>query len=199
MPKGIPLTEGEQNRRRHEVFNASVSLFLEKGFQETSMQAIAESAGMGKSTLYDYFDNKDEILLSFVEDAIYDLTEKARQIVNQDLPAAERLHQVLHAHLQFLLANKALYTQLTFEVQRLAFGSQERIQAKRHAYQDLLCHLIEDAIREGVFRPVSPLLAVRVILALLTPAVFTSRPTGTPEQMMDEALEIFYRGVIKQT
>ena len=49
-------------------------LFLEKGFQETSMQEIAVASGMGKSTLYDYFKTKDEILLSVVEDGIYDLT-----------------------------------------------------------------------------------------------------------------------------
>jgi AcrR family transcriptional regulator len=199
MPKGIPLTEEEQNRRRHEVFNASVSLFLEKGFQETTMQTIAESAGMGKSTLYDYFKTKDDILLSFVEDAVYDLTEQARQIANQDIAAAEKLHQVLHAHLEYLMANKEFFTKLTFEVQRLALDSQQRIQAKRHSYQDLLCRLIEEAVREGAFRPVNPLLATRTILALLTPAVYTSRPTGTPEQMMDEALDIFYHGVIKQT
>jgi len=39
--------------------------------------------------------------------------------------------------------------------------------------------------------------AARTILSWLTPAVFTSRPTGTPEQMMmNEAIEIFYRGVM---
>jgi hypothetical protein len=54
---------------------------------------------------------------------------------------------------------------------------------------------VEDAIHEGTFRPVNPLLATRAILSLLSPAVFTSRPTGTPEQMMDEAIEIFYKGV----
>jgi TetR/AcrR family transcriptional regulator, cholesterol catabolism regulator len=195
MPKGIPLTKEEQNRRRHEVFTASMHLFLEKGFRETTMREIAQAAAMGKSTLYDYFKTKDEILLSVVEDEIFDLTELAKQITSQDIPAAEKLHQIMHAHLEFLQANKEFYTKMTYEVQRLDIESQRRIQAKRHAYQDLLCNLVEDAIHEGTFRPVNPLLATRAILSLLSPAVFTSRPTGTPEQMMDEAIEIFYKGV----
>jgi len=198
MPKGIPLTEEEQNRRRHEVFNASLSLFLEKGFQETSMESIAKAAGMGKSTLYDYFRTKDEILVSFMEDTIDHLNARAKQIAGQDLPAVERLHQFLQAHLAHLLANKAFYIKMTYEVQRLGLESQQRIQVRRYAYQDLLCKIIEDAIWEGSFRAVNPLLAARTILALLTPAVYTSRPTGTPEQMMDEALDIFYQGVMKQ-
>ena len=68
MPKGIPLTDEELDRRRHEIFDRSVDLFFEKGFRETSMREIAEAAGMGKSSLYDYFETKDEILVWAVED-----------------------------------------------------------------------------------------------------------------------------------
>jgi AcrR family transcriptional regulator len=199
MPKGIPLTEKDLDRRRHEIFNASVTLFLEKGFQETTMQQIADSAGMGKSTLYDYFATKDEILVSYVEDAIFDLVEQARQIASGDIPSDEKLRQVMHLHLEYLLANKEFYTRLTFEVQRLGPESQRRIQARRHAYQDLLRQLIEDAVREGAFRPVNALLAARTIMTLLTPVAYTTRPTGTPDEMLDEALDIFYHGVMKQT
>ena len=195
MPKGIPLTPEELDRRRHQVFFASMHLFLEKGFQETSMQEIAAASDMGKSTLYDYFKTKDEILLSVVEDGLYDLTELAKKIASQDLPAAEKIHQVMFAHLEYLLENKEFYNRMMYEVQRLGQESQRRIQIRRHAYQDMLCRLVEDATREGTFRAVNPLLAARTIMSLLTPAVFTSRPTGTPKQMMEEAIEIFIRGV----
>jgi hypothetical protein len=77
----------------------------------------------------------------------------------------------------------------------LALDSQQRIQASRHAYQDLICRLIEEAVQEGVFRPVDSLLATRTILALLTPVAYTSRPTGTPDEMLHMALDIFLYGV----
>ncbi len=195
MPKGIPLTPEEMDRRRHQVYASSMHLFLEKGFQETTMQEIAATAGMGKSTLYDYFKTKDEILISLVEDQIQDLTEQGQQITSQDLPAAEKIHQVMRTHLEYLLENKELYTRIMFEVQRLGPESQRRLQVQRHAYQDLLCKLVEEATREGSFRVVNPLLAARTILTMMSPAVFTTRPTGTPEQMMDEAIEIFMYGV----
>ena len=50
MPKGIPLTEEELDRRRHEIFGASVHLFLKKGFRETSMPKMGRpTAGLGSS------------------------------------------------------------------------------------------------------------------------------------------------------
>jgi len=195
MPKGIPLTAEDLDRRRQEIFSASVHLFLEKGFQETSMREIAAAAGMGKSSLYDYFKTKDEILLSVIEDDVDDLNRQVRIITGQALPAIDRLQQVMHTYLNYLLSKKAIFFKLDNEVQRLAVQSQRRIQLKRHELQDMLSSLIKDAIQEGTFRSVNPLLATRTILALLTPAAFTTRPTGTAEQMMDEAFDIFLRGV----
>ena len=152
MPKGVPLTDEEQARRRQEVFNASVHLFLEKGFSETSMREIAAAAGIGKATLYD----------------------------NSGCPS------------------RTFICDSRIEAQRLVLLSQQRIQAARHAYQDMLRHLIEDGIREGAFRPVDPLLATRLLLTMVTPVVFTTRPSGSHQQMMDEALGIFFRGVEAQ-
>ena len=40
MPKGIPLTEEMQEKRREEIFAASVHLFLKKGFNETSLRKL---------------------------------------------------------------------------------------------------------------------------------------------------------------
>lgn len=196
MPKGIPLTEEDLDRRRHQVFEASVHLFLEKGFQETTMQEIAKASRMGKSSLYDYFKTKDEILVSVLEDEFDGLIRRARRLAEGDLPAAEKLRQIIRDYLKYLVEQKDFYTKLLSEVERLDIHEQQRLQVKRHAYQDLLCSLIEQAIQAGTFRPVTPRLAARIILSLMEPAVFTTRPTGTPEEMMDEAIEIFYRGVM---
>jgi len=195
MPKGIPLTEEEMLRRRHEIFNASVNLFLTKGFRETSMREIAESANMGKSSLYDYFRTKDDILLWAVEDELFDLTEAAKEIACQPLPAIEKLRQVMKKHLEFLVERKEFYLKLSFEVQRLSIQSQLRIQEKRHAYQDLIRQLIDEGIREGAFHPVDSLLVTRLLITAITPTVFTSRPTGTPEEMLETALDIVMRGI----
>ena len=195
MPKGIPLTEEELDRRRHEIFAATVGLFLEKGFRETSMREIAEAAEMGKSSLYDYFKTKDEILLWAIEDEILDLTAAVQKIVAQPIPAIERLQQVMHRHLEYLLSSKEFYLKLSFEVQRLAMESQQRIQVKRHAYQDLIRQLIDEGIQEGAFRPIDSLLATRLLITALTPTVFTSRPTGTPQEMLYTAFDIIMKGI----
>src|SRR4051812_38891158 len=106
MPKGVPLTSAEQSQRRREIFDAAVHLFLEQGFQETSMRAIAAAAGMGKSSLYDYFKTKDEILVFVIEQETIILTKQAQAIASRDIPPELRLQQIMEIHAAFMQENR---------------------------------------------------------------------------------------------
>lgn len=195
MPKGIPLTEDELTHRRKEIASVAIHLFMKNGFTETSMREIATTAGTGKSTIYDYFKTKDEVLLSVIEDMIAGATAEARLIIEQPLPAIERLRQVMMKHLEYLVAQKEVYLKLSFEVQRLSLESQQRVQMHRHAYQDLIRKLIDEGIAEGTIRKVDALVAARTLITALTPAVYTSRPSGTPEHMLNEVFDIILKGI----
>jgi TetR/AcrR family transcriptional regulator, cholesterol catabolism regulator len=195
MPKGIPLTEEDQERRRHEIFHQVLPIFMRKGFQETSMQEIAEAAGLGKSTLYDYFQTKDEILVYFFEDQWNDVIEEAQRIAVQNCGIDERLRRIMAAYLESLQANKSMFLKLSLESQRLKVESQKQIQNKRHAYQDMIRALIEAGIREGIFRRVNSLLAARLLVGNVGLVLYGSRLTGTPQNMLRDTLDIFFKGI----
>jgi len=159
------------------------------------MREIAEAAGLGKSTLYDYFKTKDEILVYFFEDQLNDLTAEAQKIAVQNTPADIRLRQIMGSYIENFQANKNLFLKLSFESQRLSAESQKQIQQKRHAYQDMIRALIDEGVREGVFRKVNSLLAARLLVSAISPVIFGSRFTGTPNEMLNESLDIFFKGI----
>ena len=194
MPKGIPLTKEQQQIRRKEIFDATVHLFLEKGFNETSMGEIARAAGMGKSTLYDYFKSKDEILISYYADQIEKITGAGKEIVSQELSTAEKLKGIMRMHLAYLLDNKKFHFKLSAETQRLSAESQKFLQEQRADYRQLLRTVIEEGIQTGEFREVNVNFASRSIYTLLSIAVF-SCPDASPEEIMQEALSIFFSGI----
>jgi len=195
MPKGVPLTEEEVAKRRHEIFHQVASIFLKKGFQETSMREIAEAAGLGKSTLYDYFKTKDEILVYFFEDQLNDITENAQKVALQNLPADKRLRQIMEIYIENLQANKNLFLKLSLESQRLKTASQKQIQQKRHVYQDMIRALIDEGIREGIFRQVNSLLVARLLINAMTPVIHGTRLTITPQEILKDTLDIFFKGI----
>lgn len=61
---------------KKDIFEASKKLFLEFGFQNTSMKAIAEKANVSKSNLYNYFKGKEDIFYSLTDNTAHNI-EKA--------------------------------------------------------------------------------------------------------------------------
>ena len=55
--------------------------------------------------------------------------------------------------------------------------------------------LIEEGISDGRFRPVNAAVAMKTLISMMGPVVFTARPAGTPAQMLDDALDLFFNGI----
>jgi AcrR family transcriptional regulator len=65
-----PAPDRRQRRSadiRERLFHASLQLFAQKGFAETTVEDITEAADVGKGTFFNYFPSKDHILLAFGE------------------------------------------------------------------------------------------------------------------------------------
>lgn len=52
----------EENNKRERILQAAISLFVERGFENTSVQDIAEASQMAKGTVYLYFSSKDNLI-----------------------------------------------------------------------------------------------------------------------------------------
>jgi len=195
MPKGIPLTQAELEQRRQEIAEIAIPLFIRNGFIETSMRQIAKAVGMGKSTLYDYFDSKDDLIVYVAQKHLTGLMQRAEAILEEEGNAADHLQRIMQMHLAFLLENRAFYLRFMTEAQRLKVESQQRLQINRYAYQDLIKTLIETGIQQGCFRPVDATMAMKTIISLMTPVVYTSRPSGTPEEMLAAGMDLVLNGL----
>jgi AcrR family transcriptional regulator len=174
---------------------AAAKLILKNGFTETSVQEIASATGIGKSTFYEFFSSKNEVILLLLDEPLAEVRRKAETIAGENVSAWERITQILHMHLEILLRDKAFIFRLFFEFQRLPLEVQAQHEVKRKAYQDLLINLIEEGIREKNIRPVDPDIAMKSLLSILNTVVMTPRPSNTPEAMLDTALDMLFQGI----
>lgn len=65
------------NERKQHVIRMAHQLFIEKGFQSTSIQDILEHSGISKGTFYNYFSSKNELLIALIK-VIYSKMEQER-------------------------------------------------------------------------------------------------------------------------
>ncbi len=195
MPKGIPFTHTERQVRRLEIAHVAAKLFFEKGFRETSVSQIAKAVGMGKSTLYEFFDSKDEIILLLLEEPLAEVQQRALVIANEGGTIFQCLSRILHMHLEVLLRDRAFIFKLSYEFQRLPLDIQAQHEVIRQTYQDLLVGLINEGIADGSFRAVDADMVMKILLSILSTVILTKRPTGTPDEMLDQALDLILKGI----
>lgn len=62
------------------IYEAGMKLFQEKGFTNTTMQDISERAGVAKSTIFNYFSSKEEIILRFGRNQVAQLKKFAQNL-----------------------------------------------------------------------------------------------------------------------
>lgn len=198
MPKGVPLTEEQIEVKRLAIAHAAAELIFRNGYSETSVSQIARKTGIGKSTIYDYFSSKEEIILTLLDEPLAEVRLNAEKIAASSQGVIQRISQILEMHLDILLRDKAFVFKLSFEFQRLPLEVQARHEVKRQAYQDLLMGLIEEGISAGTFRPVDPDIVMKTLLSILSSVLLTSRPRGTPREMLASALDVIFRGLVEQ-
>ncbi|MCH1624523.1 TetR/AcrR family transcriptional regulator [Ferdinandcohnia quinoae] len=64
------------NNRKRKVADIALKLFIEKGFQQTSIQEIIEKANISKGTFYNYFTSKNDCIADILEFLRYDASQK---------------------------------------------------------------------------------------------------------------------------
>jgi len=63
-------------QKRREIIDAAAALFVEQGYERTSMNAISERVGGSKATLYGYFDSKEALLKAVLAESVAEEAER---------------------------------------------------------------------------------------------------------------------------
>ena len=195
MPKGIPISERMRQRMRHRIFNVAARLFLNQGYHETSMRQVAEAARMGKSTLYDYFRNKEELLLYFVEQEMDTTHQDAVRIASMNIPVEEKLRRILRSLWAYLEENKEMTVLIVRESSRLGEKATQRIDARRENYRKILEGVIRQGIQEGIFRVANPTLAASALHSTMTMPWLWVRGDEGVDDIVDELVDLFLSGI----
>lgn len=98
----------EQNKinKRKGILEAAIKLFSEKGYEQTSIEELAREAGIGKGTIYSYFETKRDIVHAFCEDQLEHTRNELTANTNLDTPLKEQLLVIFMAEFKHQTQNK---------------------------------------------------------------------------------------------
>jgi AcrR family transcriptional regulator len=156
--------------RQDEILDVAQELFVRRGFGGTSVQALIDEVGIAKGTFYHHFPSKAAVLEALLERLIGEIPALVRPVLDD----AERgALASFRAFFSTLDAWKAERAPLMVAIDRaLHDGSRVDLveglrQATRAMAVPLVVEVVEQGIREGVFRTRSPEHAGRVVWSIL--------------------------------
>lgn len=101
------MTREEKKRRtRKAIITAAVELFGQKGFDKTSIEELARLAGVGKGTIYTYFQTKSEIFYAFCEEQLEFIHKELARKTDPEAPLIEQVMTIFMGEFLHVTKNK---------------------------------------------------------------------------------------------
>lgn len=140
------------SKTREKLVDVARQLFAKMGVENTTMNDIAIASQKGRRTLYTYFKSKEEIYLAVVESELDILSDTMRRVVEKDVPADEKLMEMIYTHLdavkEVVYRNGTLRADFFRDTWRV-----EKVRKRFDAKQVLLFReVLREGQKEGLFR-----------------------------------------------
>jgi TetR/AcrR family fatty acid metabolism transcriptional regulator len=142
QPAVPPRASGEKYQR---ILDAAVAVFAEKGFHVARVADIASRAGVADGTVYLYFKNKEEILMTAINTAFDAFVNQARTELAKIPSPAEKLRRLAFMHLSALGSNRNLAVVFQMELRQSA----RFLAPFSHDHMVEYLGLVREAIRQG--------------------------------------------------
>jgi len=150
------------------IIAAATKVFAKKGFFNARISDIAKEAKVADGTIYLYFNNKIDILLSVFEEEIGTIIIQTRKLLDEEQDARKRLEIFVVKHLTTMKKNKYLAEVIQIELRQTTKLVKEYRNSKFNEYIDIIAEIIEQGQRQNIFRQdIKPNLAKRTIFGAL--------------------------------
>ena len=133
---------------RSRILKMSRRLFTAKGYENTTMEDIAEASEVSKATLYNYFSSKENLLLGIVEAALEEIRQLVTVELCQEPDSVEKIRQVLET----LAVDSIRYITLTRRIFYLNVSEGNALHVTRLELLEILRQLVDEARERGQLR-----------------------------------------------
>ncbi len=183
---------------REQLIDIAAQMFDQKGYAHTSINDIAKAIGLGRSAVYHYFRNKEEILAALVEAEALTPSHQLQELSGEaGLTPSARLRRAIVDGIERRLASGSRF----IVISRLEAQIPEELgplynKGRRDIYE-FYVRCISEGIASGEFRPVDPKIAAFAVIGMAT---WTSRwyaPSGprTPQEIGEVIADFALHGL----
>jgi TetR/AcrR family transcriptional repressor of mexJK operon len=205
-PRGRPPQRSEAETRQL-IVEAATSMFLSQGFGGTSMEAVAQAAGVSKKTIYRFVATKEELLEAVIDTRSTAMRSPIGRDAGPDPAAAEQaLRQFLHELARLVLAEETVALNRLVHTEALRFPAMAQVfyQAAPIRNAEALRVWLEAQCEHGILHIEDCLIGAQALVSMtiaepLRAATLGVAPLPTRAEIelrVNMAVDLFLRGCL---
>jgi TetR/AcrR family fatty acid metabolism transcriptional regulator len=181
------------------ILDAAEKVIAENGFHGSQVSKIAKEAGVADGTIYLYFKNKEDILISLFQDRLGQLVDMFNSSIRETSASDEALRKVCEIHFTQLEQNVNLAYVTQIELRQSSLELRKAIGHAVKPYIQLIEHILEKGVAEGTFRNDLDIKLTRLLLfgamdEVVTSWLISGRKYSLASQV-EKTVDFFLRGL----
>lgn len=135
-----------------QIIDAAVIVIAEYGYHQAQVSKIAKQAGVADGTIYLYFKNKEDILISLFEEKMGEFVEKIEEEIAGVQSASEKLSLLINKHFDILSGDPHLAIVTQLELRQSNKELRLKINAVLKGYLALVDSVLKEGMNNGEFK-----------------------------------------------
>jgi len=140
-----------QKPKFKQIIDAAVITIAENGYHQSQVSKIAKQAGVADGTIYLYFKNKEDILVSVFREKMGQFIDKLTKIIEEKNTASEKLHLLIENHFRILSEDTHLAIVTQLELRQTNKELRKQINQVLKGYLQLVDQILQKGIETGEF------------------------------------------------
>lgn len=179
------------------IYAAAVQIVTTHGVDGLTMDRVAETAGVAKGSLYNYFGNKRDLI-----DFVYEKTvEPAKlifeEVMAKELSARERLEEMLRMWFDYFATNRGIFNFLFNDSRVSDMADSHKRSCRTQGIADLTV-VFRQGVSRGEFRPIDPARAAEMFLGAVITSIeqqIASNEHRPAEETVATLMDLFLKGL----
>jgi AcrR family transcriptional regulator len=186
--------------RQKEIFDTAAALFARRGYSRTSMRDLAEALGLQKSSLYHYFESKEELLHRLLDEFMDQALERLEALCSLPMDPAAKLSAYLRFYTTFYAGDRDRLSLLVNDLDCLGPARRKAVVGKEKRYLTIIKGIMRELKEAGLMRDIPIGVAVFAFYGMVhfTPKWYRNDGPVTPQQLGEIFQEIFSNGALLQ-
>ena len=188
--------------KHQRIINAALKVFAKKGFYNSRVSEIAKEAEVADGTIYLYFKNKDDILISVFETEMRKMISNMKKELGKCHNPVEKIRMFAFQHLNMITENQEWAEVAQVELRQSSKFMREYVKDHYTDYINIFAYIIREGQEKGIFKEgINTGIAKRAFFGALDEMgrywVLSRSKRYSVEESSKQISDMFIEGVMK--